>query len=388
MWTCIGCISICSRLLMQCCRDDGWSSYCPEFSSYVGRCYVAAMGNGPWRGAGSLVHVKLARLYTWNWLACARDTSSCSVDLCGWCREWYVELWRCVAGAAPVWHLVAGAVDWSILVALERGSGWLVQGMVRCMYVAVWRCVAGAAPVWHLVAGDWSILVALERGSGWLVQGRVRCSVTLWRNTSVTFGGRRSRLKHPGSVGVWVWVAGAGNTLHVRCSVTLRGRRSTSATFGGRWLKHPGSVGAWLWVAGAGKGTLQCDVVWQAQHQCDIWWQAQSIEVPGSVGAWLWVAGAGNGTLQYDIARQAQHYLVAGAVAVVQFSTKKYFRTTNEQVCIVWICISIGVVTRMIFYGGKLRCKLFQWICACFPALEHVAISVVFDVPVFRRVLE
>ena len=137
----------------------------------------------------------------------------------------------------------------------------------------------------------------------------------------------------------------------------------------------------------AGKGTLQCDVVWQAQHQCDIWWQAQSIEVPGSVGAWLWVAGAGNGTLQYDIARQAQHYLVAGAVAVVQFSTKKYFRTTNEQVCIVWICISIGVVTR-IFYGGKLRCKLFQWICACFPALEHVAISVVFDVPVFRRVLE
>ena len=158
--------------------------------------------------------------------------------------------------------------------------------------------------------------------------------------TSVTFGGRRSRLKHPGSVGVWVWVAGAGNTLHVRCSVTLCGRRSTSATFD--------SVGAWLWVAGAGKG---------------------------------------NGTLQYDIARQAQHYLVAGAVAVVQFSTKKYFRTTNEQVCIVWICISIGVVTR-IFYGGKLRCKLFQWICACFPALEHVAISVVFDVPVFRRVLE
>ena len=98
----------------------------------------------------------------------------------------------------------------------------------------------------------------------------MRCSVTLWRNTSVT-----------------LW-------------------RNTSVTFGGRRsrLKHPGSVGVWVWVAGAGKGTLQCDVVWQAQHQCDIWWQAQSIEVPGSVGAWLWVAGAGNGTLQYDIARQ------------------------------------------------------------------------------------
>ena len=80
----------------------------------------------------------------------------------------------------------------------------------------------------------------------------------------MTFGGRRSRLKHPGSVGVWVWVAGAGNTLHVRYSVTLRGRRSTSATFGGRRsrLKHPGSVGAWLWVAGAGNGKLhvRCSV--------------------------------------------------------------------------------------------------------------------------------
>lgn len=54
MWTCIGCISICSRLLMQCCRDDGWSSYCPEFSSYVGRCYVAAMGNGPWMAVGGV----------------------------------------------------------------------------------------------------------------------------------------------------------------------------------------------------------------------------------------------------------------------------------------------------------------------------------------------
>ena len=71
----------------------------------------------------------------------------------------------------------------------------------------------------------------------------------------MTFGGRRSRLKHPGSVGAWLWVAGAGNgTLHVRCSVTLCGRR----------MKHPGSVGAWLWVAGAGKGALQCDAVWQA----------------------------------------------------------------------------------------------------------------------------
>ena len=92
------------------------------------------------------------------------------------------------------------------------------------------------------------------------------------RSTSVTFGGRRSRLKHPGSVGAWLWVGGAGNgTLHVCCNVTL-----TSVTFGG---KHPGSVGAWLWVAGAGKGALQCDAV--AQHQCDIWWQAQSIEASG-----------------------------------------------------------------------------------------------------------
>ena len=37
-------------------------------------------------------------------------------------------------------------------------------------------------------------------------------------------------------------------------------------------------VAAWICVAGAGNGTLNCDVVWQAQHQCDIWWQAQSIE--------------------------------------------------------------------------------------------------------------
>ena len=51
-----------------------------------------------------------------------------------------------------------------------------------------------------------------------------------------------------------------------------------------------------------------------------------------------------------------------------------------------WICISIGVVTK-ILCGGKLRCKMFQWIRACFPALQHVAISAVFDVPVFRRVV-
>ena len=171
-------------------------------------------------GRGFACARELARLYTWNWIACTRDTSSCSVALGGWCRDWYVAVWRCVAGAAPVWHVVAGD----------------------------WRCVAGAAPVWHLAAGDWSILVALERGSGWLVQGMVRCSVTLRgrRSTSVTCGGR--------------WL-------------TLRGRRSTSVTFGGRWLKHPGSVGAWLWVAGAGNGTLQCDVAWQAQQQCEIWWQ-------------------------------------------------------------------------------------------------------------------
>ena len=37
-------------------------------------------------------------------------------------------------------------------------------------------------------------------------------------------------------------------------------------------------VAAWICVAGAGNGTLNCDIVWQAQHQCDIWWQAQSIE--------------------------------------------------------------------------------------------------------------
>ena len=43
-------------------------------------------------------------------------------------------------------------------------------------------------------------------------------------------------------------------------------------------IEVPGSVGVWVWVAGAGNGTLNCDVVWQAQHQCDIWWQAQSIE--------------------------------------------------------------------------------------------------------------
>ena len=47
-----------------------------------------------------------------------------------------------------------------------------------------------------------------------------------------------------------------------------------------------------------------------------------------------------------------------------------------------WSCHST-----MIFCGGKLRCKMFQWIRACFAALRHVAISAVFGVPVFRRMV-
>ena len=197
------------RQLSQFIFDWGWT-----WIKAKGRGFACA------REIGSLVHVKLDRLYTWHfqlqrgsgWLV--QGLVRCSVTLrgrrstsvtcggrwltlrgrrstsvtfggrwlkhpgsvgawlwVGWCREWYVAVWPCVTGAAPVWHVVAGD----------------------------WRCVAGAAPVWHLVAGDWSILVALERGSGWLVQGMVRCSVT------------------------------------------LRGRRSSSVRFGGRWLKRPGS---------------------------------------------------------------------------------------------------------------------------------------------------
>ena len=135
-------------------------------------CVQNGRGFACTREIGSLVHVTLP-VAAWLWG--------------GWCREWYVAVWRCVAGAAPVWHVVAGD----------------------------WRCVAGAAPVWHLVAGDWSILVALERL--W-----VRCSVTLRgrRSTSVTFGGRR--LGH-----LVALERGSGWLVQgmVRCSVTVRGRQ-------------------------------------------------------------------------------------------------------------------------------------------------------------------
>ena len=64
-------------------------------------------------------------------------------------------------------------------------------------------------------------------------------------------------------------------------------------------------------MAGAGNGTLNCDVVWQAQHQCDIWWQAQSMEASWerwsvALGGWCreWYVAC---TLQCDVVWQAQH---------------------------------------------------------------------------------
>ena len=86
----------------------------------------------------------------------------------------------------------------------------------------------------------------------------------------MTFGGRRSRLKHPGSVGAWLWVAGAGNC----CSVTLCGRRSTSVTFGGRRSRLKPLVALERGSGWLVQGMVRCSVTLRGRRST-IWWQAQ-----------------------------------------------------------------------------------------------------------------